>query len=261
MKQNESRTIRNIRENVLENKNTLIIFTVYIIIYMGFTINQINGISDYQDIFCIMDCYVYMMSPWLYMTMIVFPLIITFSISTKHDFMAIRITKYSSWKQLLKMQEGKIFTYSVIYALIFMAVAGIIGQFRVKVGFNWNVEKSYFYMKSETTTNLEFLEVLLFLFLMCVIRNIIIQNILLISFWVKNNIIYGIIAVFSIIFLEMSQPQMRILLKLYSADYYMWGKQALRLRMVYGVLVYCLIGIVVFHFITSNKEVISIEKI
>lgn len=261
MKQNKSQMWKHIMENVLEHTGILVICTIYIMIYIGFSINQINGINAYQDIFCILDCYVFMMSPMFYMTLIVFPIIITLSFSTKHDFMAIRITKYNSWKQLLKMQEGKILIYSVIYALIFMLVVGIIGQFSVKAGFNWNVEQSYFYMKSETTTNMGLVELLMFLFLMCVIRNVIIQNILLISLWVKNNIIYGIIAVFCIIFFEMNQPLMSMLLKLYSADYYIWSRQALRLRMVYGVLIYCLIGIIIFRFITSNKEVIVIEKI
>lgn len=261
MNKNEIQKKKYIVENVIENIGILSISIIYTIIFMGFCINQIDSIEVYKESYCILDCFVFMMSPIYYMLMVVFPLILTFSFSTKNDFVAVHITKYNSWKHYLKVQEYKVFVYSILYACIFMLVVGIIGSIRVKADFNWNIEQSFFYMKSETTTNMSFIELLLVFLLICIIRNFIIQNILLASLWLKNNILYGIIAVFSIVFFELNQPKMGVLLRLYSLDYYIWSRQVLRLRMVYGVFVYVFIGIIAFYFITSRKEVIQIEKI
>lgn len=261
MRQSSSQIIKNILKNIAGNAGTLLILTLYCAFYIFISMNHMSIINVYKERMCLLDCYVLMMNSMPYMLMIVLPLIITFSYSTRHDFIALHITKYKCWRQLLKIQEMKILLYSVIYALIFMVLIAIITHLQVRELFNWRTEQSLFYMKTNITTNMKFSEILLLFFLLCVIRNFIIQNLFLLSLWRKNNILYGIIAVFVILFIEMNGHKTGLLFRMFSLDYYIWNNYRLRINMILGAIIYCLVISISFYYITANKELTDVKKI
>lgn len=261
MKQNKAYAQSYFRNNLIENAGVLLGSCVYSFLYMLFFLSQIEEIRAYQEVYCLLDCYVLMMSPLFYLGMMSLPIIFTFLCCTKHDFMAMRITKYPSWDYILKMQEGKLLVYSVLYAGIFMGMIALFAHFSVKTDFNWNLEQSYFYMQAETTTSMSYVELLFFFFILCVLRNFVMQNLLLLSLWGKNNSIYGIAAIFGIAIFELNNPKIRLLFQLFSPNYYIWSRQFLRYRMLFGVPVYALLGWVVFRMILARQEVLGNEKI
>ncbi len=261
MRQSNSQIIKISLKNIAGNAGILLILALYCTFYIFVSMNHLSLIATYKERMCLLDCYILMMNSMPYMVMVVLPLIITFSYSMRHDFMALHITKYKSWRQLLITQEMKVLLYSVIYALIFMVLVAIFAHFKVKEFFNWKEVQSYFYMKTNITTNMKLFEILILFFFLCVIRNFIIQNLFLLSIWIKNNILYGIIAVLAILFMEMNGTKTSLLFRIFSLDYYIWNSYILRINMILGAIIYYLIISISFYYITANKELTDGKKV
>lgn len=203
---------------------------------------------------CRLDYGVFFMKPLQYTLLLVIPLIFNTYLMNRHNFSYSFIIRYESWKQLCFWQIKKSMIHSFFYAAFFVVLVCLVDR-KIPI-YNWNMQNSYYFSKAHQILQLPLIEVILYLFLFCGIRNFIIESILLFFMW-KNSFLQGMICVCGLSCLEIAQKKYQILFRLISFDYTIWIDQTSRVRMLIGIAFYFLIGYVLFEYYINKKEIIE----
>ena len=209
--------------------------------------------------FCVRNFFVLMMSPLWYSLLFLIPITITTISIIKHDFLPVCIIQNDSWKSLLWKQQKKLVFQSIWYTISFFSIVFFLTKgMRLE---NWNQMGSYFYQKTQRISEITTLEFFIILFILCLIRNYLIGDVILLSIWKKATPIYGVILLCCIICFEIVIVKFPIFLRLFTVDYIMWIEKNMRIQMVIGFFIYITIFSIGFQKMIKKKEWIRYERI
>ena len=214
-----------------------------------------KGISMFpiqSEIFCRRDVFVTMTYPLWYSLIFLLPITITTISLVKYDFLPMCVIQNHSWKSLLWKQQKKIGMQSLFYSSVFLVV--IFFWTSGMTVSNWERMGSYFYQKTDSTSQVITIEFFIIIFIVCFIRNYIMGQVLLLSLWKKATPVYGVLLLCGIICFEMAIAKYPILLRLFTIDYFMWVDKTMRIKIVGGVLFYSIIFGIWFRQIVKKKE-------
>lgn len=200
---------------------------------------------------CRLDYGVFLMSPLRYAVLMFLPLMISTFLMYRHEFSYSFVLRYGSWKNLLFRQLKKSAGISFLYA-VFLIGWVCLTERRLPV-YNWDIQGSYYFFQTHSILLLHPAEVVLYVCLMCVIRNVIIINILLFSLW-QNSFLQGVVFLCVINCFEIVQKKYRIFYWLISPDYTVWTNQNSRIEMFAITGIYFLIGYLLFRHCINKKE-------
>lgn len=234
----------------LEKIKRILLAFIYIgfLIYIFLKNTKIGG-----NLFCKADYLVNMMAPLNYFVVIVVPLVLHTFATFRTDFILSGILRYDSWKEILKKQEYEVLVLSICYALFLVVWNWIIFE-KIPI-YNWNQIESYFYYKTDSVLKLHYSEVFIAILIMSVIRNFVIQNIVLIVWWQQKSPFIGILLACGIVICEIAKGKFMVLCNLITPTYYIWQFQDLRVKMVIGVSIYLILFCIGYSFILKKKEV------
>ncbi len=208
---------------------------------------------------CKMDGYVKMMYPLMYSVAMLLPLIWNVFVYFRNDFSILQITRKGSWNTLFWEQEQKCFLFSILYAVVLLGWISIVNG--TLPFFNWNQIQSYYFLENNHTALYSSLETFVYIFIICVIRNLISHNILLFFLWKKNSLLYGTLFLCGISCFEIAQYRIRILYRLFSVEYTMWPYMIYKIKMVLGFVIWLDIAILLFFRAIHCKELIGNGKV
>ncbi|MCX4269951.1 MAG: hypothetical protein OSJ62_15010 [Lachnospiraceae bacterium] len=205
---------------------------------------------------CRLDYGVFIMKPLHYTLLMMFPLLFTVYLMHRHEFSYSFVIRCGSWRQLLSRQIKTNMISSFFYAAFFV---GFIFLADRKIPFyNWNIQGSYYFSQNHFILSLPAAEVVCYLFLICGVRNFIIEGILLFSLW-NHSFLQGIGCICGISCFEIAQQKYKIFYRLISFDYTLWANQNERLELLLAVFFYIFIGYLLFRSCINKKEIIKIE--
>lgn len=203
---------------------------------------------------CKLDYGVFLMKPLQYTLLMTLPLILSTYLMYRNEFSYAFVIRWESWQKLLLWQRKKSMVSSFFYAAVFIGLVCLTNK-RIPI-YNWNIQGSYYFFQTHRTLSLHSAEVIFYLFLMCGIRNFIIENILLFSIW-KNSFLQGVGCICGISCFEIAQRKYQVLYRLISSDYPIWADPNSRLEIFMVTGGYFLIGYFLFRICISKKEIIE----
>lgn len=246
-------------------------YLVESILLSGITIVYL--VADFQmweyerSIFSVADSWLIMMQPLEY-TLLVLPILMVGTVyDTRNDFLSGNILRYQSKKKIFGKQWKNTWLRSVWYTVVYLTLILIFGRAKGLKLCNWDQSDSLFARNNNCIYQGSFLEIFLVLFFLCVIRNIFVSTMILLSKWYLKNVLTGFLFPVSICIFEMCQSalngteQLNIFLRRFMADYPFWVFWKVRAEMILVLMVYGLL----FAFATINilkkKEFLNGKKL
>lgn len=206
---------------------------------------------------CRLDYGVFLMTPLKYALLMMLPLIISTYLMYRHEFSYSFVIRYGSWRNLWICQIKKSVVSSILYAVFLMGWVYLEGSGLPL--YNWNTQNSYYFGQTYHVLRLHPAEVIGYVFLMCVIRNIIMENILLFFMWQKSFLL-GVVFLCALNCFEIVQKKYRVFYWLISPDYAIWTSQNRRIAMFVGAGCYFLAGYLLFRVCINKKELAGHER-
>lgn len=241
-------------KNIFSYQIFFILFYMAGILFLFFYGNPIN-----KEYGCKMDGYVEFMYPLKYTIVILLPMIWNVFVNFRNDFSLLVVTRKQSWKKIFIEQEKKCIFYAILFAsIIFLWISLLCYSFPFC---NWNNINSLYFFHAGTIADYSAWEMFFYIWIICIIRNYIIQHILLFFLWVKDSLLCGTLAVFLISGIEIGGKRSCLLLRLFSVDYSMWQDMRQKGKMLLGLLVWMIVGILLFLKAIKEKELLGDEKV
>lgn len=232
---------------------------ISILVYLGFIALELNGIESGElNHGCALDVLVGLMSPLSFTFMTIVPIIMLNHLITEKDFKYQFVLRCRSWRSILRGQMAKIVLASLLMAVLLL-MAVILFSFMKKLPlYNWNSFNSIFFIRTDHRLGLHGFTVYFYSLICIAVRIIIMQNIFLLFMWGCKYKIIGIISVLCISFDEAIRGD-RLICRLISFDYDIWMSQFNRMRLLLQMAVYLCIGILLYQWILSRKELLHCE--
>lgn len=175
------------------------------------------------DIFTQADIQVLAGNNIVYNIFIIAPVLLGTAYGVGEHCEAMQLLLWQKKKKLLHRQQLFCFLWSFAIAAIAVIVPLVCGMVWKKARINWGIVSSYFtIMNSAILPDVTIGEVVMVNFIVQLVRNIIFSQLVLIGWWSRFNFIYTILVGIGIVIIEMSQPQIKIVLNLIQADYQFW---------------------------------------
>lgn len=210
---------------------------------------------------CAADVVVVLSGRTSYTLMTFLPLMLSVWFLSGSDFDSAHILRYKTWKNLLFVQSWKILINSMLLALLFVVITNGLGYFYTGKVYNWGEVNSLFYVKEEKILHgYSFMGMLFIEWIFLCIRNIILQHIILLCWWLHFSKPLGTVVSFGICCCEIANIKIRLILSLFSIDYSVWKYQLQRVWIVLGIMLYITFFSIFYIFLTGKKEVYD-EKI
>lgn len=227
-----------------------------IFVFIGFIGLELKGVMSGELINgCALDVLVGLMSPLSFTFIIIIPIILLNRHITERDFQYQSVIRHRSWLSILWEQMIKVVIVSVLMAVFFITTVLLFSYMKRLPLYNWNSLHSIFFIRTGQRLGLDGFTVYLYAFVCIVIRIMIIQNILLLFQWGCQYPIIGIISILCISFDESIRGD-RFICRLISFDYHIWISQFDRIRLLLQVSVYFCIGILLYQYFLSRKELL-----
>lgn len=232
---------------------------ISIFMFIGFIALELNGVMSEELINgCALDVLVELMNPLSFTFITIIPIIILNHHITEKDFKYQFVIRCRSWVSILQGEMVKIVLASLLMAVFFLMSVIIFSYIEKLPLYNWNSFNSIFFVRTDQRLRLHGFIVYLYSLVCIVVRIIIIQNILLLFMWGCQYKIIGIIFVLCILFDEAIRGD-KLICRLISFDYDIWISQFNRVRLLLQITVYFCIGILLFHYFLSRKELLHCE--
>ena len=210
---------------------------------------------------CAADVVVVLSGQLPYTLMTFLPLMLSVWFLSGSDFDSAHILRYKTWKNLLLAQSWKILINSMVLALIFVVIANGLGYFYTGKFYNWGKVNSLFYVKGEKILpGYSFMGMLFIEWIFLCIRNLILQHIILLCWWLPFSKPVGAVLSFGVCCCEIANIKIRLVLSLFSIDYSVWKYQLQRVWILLGLMLYISFFSMFYLFLTKTKEVYD-EKI
>lgn len=232
---------------------------ISIFMFIVFIALELNGVMGGELINgCSLDVLVGLMSPLRFTFITIIPIIMLNHQITEKDFHYQFVIRHKSWISILWKQMIKIVVVSVIMAVLFLIAVILFSYMKKLPLYNWNSFNSIFFVRTDQRLGLYGFSVYLYALICIVVRMIIIQNILLLFMWGCQYKIIGIIFVLCITFDESIRGD-KLICRLISFDYDIWISQFNRIRLLLQIAVYVCVGILLYKYFLSRKELLHCE--
>lgn len=218
-----------------------------------------KGFYD-ENIYSVADSWISMMEPIPYTILVLPLLLITTAYGMRNDFWSNRILRYKSKGEILNEQCKKAFMSSVQTAGIYLMIISLFGFVKGREFCNWNQTNSYFFMKNRCVFQGNVIEIILVVFFLCLIRNVFISMMIVLSKWYFKNIVSGFFLPLGICIIEITQDSLGgleniyIFLRRFIADYSFWISLRMRGEIVAYVLGYGVLLFLMAENILKKKE-------
>lgn len=187
-----------------------------------------------EDLYTTADALVNTMKPYAY-GLGVLPVLVFLTVySAGQDFHTAKILLRGDKKTVWRYQQKKLLILSVYLAVIFLAVIFLYGQYRHQPLFNWNSTSSYYFLVNHDVFQGNAAQVVFTVGLLCIWRNYIFGNIILLSKWRTRMFLPGVIVSVGITVIEIALPRVRILISELQPGYSMFMNQLERIHIVLG---------------------------
>lgn len=257
---------------IKQYKNTLLaqkvlIFAYFIFIILVLTLNALysNKIAQLYEVeFTIAD--VMILSTWYNffpISIVVFTTLIM-SILMKNDFRTMIILRQKSKQAMWLTQVKKITFISFVFTLFLIVIAFILGLIMCKKNINFTQDSSLFRVFTKVTMNHEIniVAVILMCFITAFLSITLMSLIVILSKWIFNNYLVGILIVTSICWIDSNKfvGGFKVFFNTNSAFYHQWFDESqMLIHLIYPVI-YIIVVIGIGLYVSKGKDFLNVKQ-